>query len=108
MSGHYVQRGDFAVAGKFARAAAAVRSGADLVLELPVPWALSSAEGFAAGAVKILKATGAVSHLVFGSEGGEAAPLRTLAQCLNSPEFAAALRKLGKPIFFCLRFFATV
>ena len=54
MSGNYVQRGDFAIVGKLARAAAAVRSGADLVLELPVPWALSSAEGFAAGAVEIL------------------------------------------------------
>ena len=93
MSGNYVQRGDFAVAGKHARAAAAVRSGADLVLELPVPWALSSAEGFAAGAVKILKATGAVSHLVFGSEGGDAAPLVRCAEALCSGAFPEALRE---------------
>lgn len=93
MSGNYVQRGDFAVAGKHARAAAAVRSGADLVLELPVPWALSSAEGFAAGAVEILKATGAVSHLVFGSEGGDAAPLVRCAEALCSGAFPEALRK---------------
>ncbi len=93
MSGNYVQRGDFAVAGKHARAAAAVRSGADLVLELPVPWALSSAEGFAAGAVKILKATGAVSHLVFGSEGGDAAPLVRCAEALCSGAFQEALRE---------------
>lgn len=92
MSGNYVQRGDFAAAGKHARAAAAVRSGADLVLELPVPWALSSAEGFAAGAVKILKATGAVSHLVFGSEGGDAAPLVRCAEALCSGAFPEALR----------------
>ncbi len=93
MSGNYVQRGDFAIAGKHARAAAAVRSGADLVLELPVPWALSSAEGFAAGAVKILKATGAVSHLVFGSEGGDAAPLVRCAEALCSPAFSQRLRE---------------
>ena len=93
MSGNYVQRGDFAVAGKHARAAAAVRSGADLVLELPVPWALSSAEGFAAGAVEILKATGAVSHLVFGSEGGDAAPLVRCAEALCSGAFPEALRE---------------
>ena len=93
MSGNYVQRGDFAAAGKHARAAAAVRSGADLVLELPVPWALSSAEGFAAGAVEILKATGAVSHLVFGSEGGDAAPLVRCAEALCSGAFPEALRK---------------
>lgn len=93
MSGNYVQRGDFAVAGKFARAAAAVQSGADLVLELPVPWALSSAEGFAAGAVEILKATGAVTHLVFGSEGGDAAPLIRCAEALCGHAFPQRLRE---------------
>ncbi|WP_325200273.1 tRNA(Met) cytidine acetate ligase [Oscillibacter sp.] len=93
MSGNYVQRGDFAIVGKHARAAAAVRSGADLVLELPVPWALSSAEGFAAGAVELLKATGAVAHLVFGSEGGEAAPLVRCAEALCSDAFPEALRE---------------
>ena len=49
MSGNYVQRGDFALTDKWSRAAAAVRSGADLVLELPLPWAAASAGGFAAG-----------------------------------------------------------
>lgn len=93
MSGNYVQRGGFAVVSKWARAAAAVRSGADLVLELPVPWALSSAEGFAAGAVEILKATGVVTHLVFGSESGDAAPLARLAEALCSDEFAQTLRR---------------
>lgn len=93
MSGNYVQRGDFAIADKFSRAAAAVRSGADLVLELPVPWALSSAEGFAAGAVKTLRATGAVTHLVFGSEGGDAAPLARCAEVLCSEGFPPRLRE---------------
>lgn len=93
MSGNYVQRGDFALVDKRARAAAAVRSGADLVLELPVPWALSSAEGFAAGAVEILRSTGAVTHLVFGSEGGDAAPLVRCAGALCSPDFPEALRE---------------
>ncbi len=93
MSGNYVQRGDFAIVGKCARAAAAVRSGADLVLELPVPWALSSAEGFAAGAVETLKATGAVTHLVFGSEGGDAAPLVRCAEALRAEDFPGKLRE---------------
>lgn len=93
MSGNYVQRGGFAIVNKWARAAAAVRSGADLVLELPAPWALSSAEGFAAGAVEILKATGVVTHLVFGSESGDAAPLIRLAEALRSDEFTQALRR---------------
>ena len=93
MSGNYVQRGDFAIVDKAARAAAAVRSGADLVLELPVPWALSSAEGFASGAVEILKATGMVTHLVFGSEGGSSPPLVRCAEALCSQAFSEKLRE---------------
>lgn len=93
MSGNCVQRGGFAIVNKWARAAAAVQSGADLVLELPVPWALSSAEGFAAGAVEILKATGVVTHLFFGSESGDAAPLVRLADTLRSDEFTQNLRR---------------
>lgn len=93
MSGNFVQRGDFALADKWARAAAAVRSGADLVLELPLPWATASAGGFAAGAVGTLRATGLVTHLVFGSETGDAAPLVRLAQALGAPDFGQALRR---------------
>ena len=93
MSGNWVQRGECAVAGKWARTEMALAGGVDLVLELPTVWATASAEGFARGAVSLLAATGVVDVLSFGSEGGEIAPLRTLAQCLNSPEFAAALRR---------------
>ena len=60
MSGSFVQRGDFAVMRTHARAEAAVRGGADLVLELPLPWAIASAEGFAAGGVGVLAATGGI------------------------------------------------
>lgn len=51
MSGDFIQRGQAAVYSKFARAEAAINCGVDLVLELPLPWTLSSAEGFARGAV---------------------------------------------------------
>ena len=54
MSGNFVQRGHPAVFDKSLRARAALEAGADLVLELPVQYCLSSAEGFAAGAVSIL------------------------------------------------------
>lgn len=85
MSGDFVQRGEAAIYSKFARAEAAVRSGADLVVELPVPWALSSAEGFARGAVALLGAVGA-EYLSFGSEAGDVAPLHALADILAAPE----------------------
>lgn len=93
MSGQYVQRGDFALVGKYARAEAAVRSGADLVLELPLPWAVSSAERFARGGVQHLLATGLLTHLAFGSECGDAAPLQHLASVLLGEEFPARLKK---------------
>jgi predicted nucleotidyltransferase len=71
MSGDYVQRGIPAVYAKELRAGKLLASGADLVLELPVRSAVSSAESFAMGAVSILMRTGIVTDLVFGSESGD-------------------------------------
>lgn len=59
MSGNYVQRAEPALINKWERAAAAVRGGADVVLELPTLWACASAERFALGAVSLLKKAGA-------------------------------------------------
>ena len=78
MSGDFVQRGEAAIFDKFARAEAACRCGADLVVELPLPWCLSSAEGFASGAVSILAALGC-DTLSFGSENADVNALSSLA-----------------------------
>ncbi len=91
MSGDFVQRGEAAVFSKFARAEAACRCGADLIVELPLPWCLSSAERFASGAVDILAKLGA-DVLSFGSETGEPEPLERLAAALLSPELGAAVK----------------
>lgn len=93
MSGDFVQRGEPAVYSKFARAEAACRSGADLVLELPLPWCLSSAEGFARGAVGMLGAMG-VEHLAFGSESGDTGELESLAQALLDGSVQNEIHKL--------------
>ena len=85
MSGDFVQRGEAAVFSKFARAEAACRAGADLVLELPLPWCLSSAEGFAMGAVSLLAAVGC-TQLSFGSESGDVETLQTLAREILAPD----------------------
>lgn len=92
MSGNYVQRGEPAVFDKFVRSRAAVLAGADVVLELPIPWALSSAEGFARGAVEVLDRLGVVDALCFGSESADAGALWEAARLLRSPGFPAALR----------------
>ena len=67
MSGCFVQRGEPALWDKYFRAACAIRAGGpDLVLELPISAALSSAEGFAEGGVRLAAALGCVTHLSFG------------------------------------------
>lgn len=93
MSGNFVQRGGFAIVRKHVRAEAAVRSGADLVLELPLMWAISSAEGFGLGGAEVLARTGIVTHLAFGSECADAERLKRAAQALGAPEFPDLLRK---------------
>ena len=101
MSGEFVQRGDFAIERAHARAEAAVRGGADLVLELPLPWSIASAEGFARGGVSILAATGVVDTLAFGSECGNAAKLQRAAKALLREDFSERLRdELSKGLSF--------
>ncbi|WP_294514827.1 nucleotidyltransferase family protein [uncultured Intestinimonas sp.] len=104
MSGHWVQRGECAVTDKWTRAAMALRGGADLILELPTPWACASAETFARGGVGVLSATGVVDTLSFGSESGELEGLRRAAECLDSEDYRTALRGFldqGLPFAVC-------
>ena len=91
MSGDFVQRGHPAVFGKLPRAEAALRCGADLVLELPVTAALSSAEGFAAGGVSILGTF--CDHLCFGAETADGPALLETARVLLTEDFNALLRE---------------
>ena len=99
MSGNFVQRGAPAVFDKSLRAQAAILSGADLVLELPVTYALSSAEGFAAGGVNIL--SGFCDALCFGTESGDRDSLMQTAQELLSTDFSEKLRvQLDKGLSF--------
>lgn len=91
MSGNFVQRGHPAIIDKMVRAKAAVDCGADLVLELPITAALSSAEGFADGGVAILSQL--CDWLCFGAESADADGLMAMAKALLSAEFPPALRK---------------
>ena len=93
MSGHFVQRGEGALLPKESRAAMALAGGADLVLELPLPAALSSGDRFALGAVRVLSKLGGVEVLSFGSECGDTAALTRAAGALDSPAGKQALRR---------------
>lgn len=92
MSGNFTQRGSIACADKLARAEMAARCGADLVVELPTPWAMATAEKFADGGVSLLAQCG-VTRLYFGSECGDAAALEAVAEALLRPEIHGDIRR---------------
>ena len=95
MSGNFTQRCEPAICEKHARAEMAVRGGVDVVLELPVRFALGSAERFAFGGVSILDSLGVVDFISFGSECGNVEKLKAAAKkidSLTSEDYKNALR----------------
>ncbi len=86
MSGNYVQRGEPAMFSHRSRTEAALECGADLVLQLPVVYAVSGAQRFAQAGVGILDALGCVDELVFGSECGSSELIVSAAKAIYSPE----------------------
>ncbi len=95
MSGNFTQRGEIAIADKYVRAEMALNCGADLVVELPVPFCLASAEYFAAAAVKILAQLG-VNKLSFGSESADAEKIIKIARIAASDEFRSECATLSQ------------
>lgn len=95
MSGNFTQRGELAIADKYARAKMALLCGADLVVELPVPFCMASAEYFATASINILARLG-VDKLSFGSESGDAEKIMKIAKIAASDEFKNECAELSK------------
>ena len=99
MSGNFVQRGDIAIGDKFLRAETAVRCGADLVVELPVKYAVSNAVHFAEGAVETIYAFGVDGIVSFGASA-RLNELRDAVRFLTNDELQQEIseksRSLGK------------
>lgn len=94
MSGNYVQRGAPAIIDKYTRTSIALEYGADLVFELPLSYSLSSAEGFARGAVESLHTLGFIDCLCFGSESTSLLEMKKLAKLLaEEPQEVSSLIK---------------
>jgi predicted nucleotidyltransferase len=95
MSGNFVQRGDTSIVDKWTKTEMALKAGIDLVIELPTLYAISSAENFAEGAIKILNSLGIVDYVSFGSEIGEISPLNDVADVLykEPKEFSSLITK---------------
>lgn len=95
MSGNFMQRGIPSIMDKWNRAEIAVLSGADLVIELPAVFSVSSAEFFAQGAVKLLQDLSIIDFLSFGSESGDINLIKTSAKIIGSEpiEYRELLKK---------------
>ncbi len=95
LSSDFVQRGDTAICDKRVRTQMALSCGADLVLELPVCYSMSTAQNFALGGVAALVTAGC-DTIMFGSEIGETEPLIKTAEILMSSEFNEKLNSALK------------
>ena len=91
MSGNFTQRAEVAIADKSARAKMAVLSGVNLVLELPFPYSMGSAELFARAGVSIAEGLGCIDVLSFGSECGDISLLTETAALMRSTPFLTTL-----------------
>ncbi len=87
LSSDFVQRGEISVLPLKTRAELAVKSGADVVLELPFPFSCMSAEMYCSAAVNILHKSGLCDSLVFGSESGNIEELKKIAEFLLNDDF---------------------
>ena len=93
MSGNFTQRGTPAAVEKRARTKAALAGGVDLVIELPLPYAMSTAQRFAYGVAAIAEGMGCVDVLSFGSESGYISILQAAADSVDNP---AVLARMGE------------
>ncbi|MBE6893375.1 MAG: nucleotidyltransferase family protein [Ruminococcaceae bacterium] len=93
LGGEFTQRGEPAWCSKYTRAKAALLCGADLVLEMPVPYAVGSAEKFAEGGISVLDALGCVDVLSFGSESGDSEKIMNFARLFEREDFIEEYKK---------------
>ena len=104
MSGNFTQRGEPTLIDKWNRAQCAIENGIELVIELPIVYAMSTAENFAYGAVNILNKTKVVDSIYFGSEHDDINSLKLIANTLvnETDEFKSLIKKYmncGLPFF---------
>lgn len=95
MSGNFVQRGEPAIFDKWIRTEMALNGGADIVVELPELFSLSSAEGFAAGGIQILNSLNCIDYISFGCETNNFSLLNSVADMLafEPDNFKTALKE---------------
>ena len=93
MSGNFTERGEPAFMDKWERARAACECGVNLVLELPFPYSMSSAEFFGRAGVHIINSLGCVDAISFGSECGDIDLLISTAKNMQTEEYKSELSR---------------
>ncbi len=96
MGGNFTQRGTPALLPKADRVKMALLGGADLIIELPLPWAAATAERFALGGVSLLDRMGCIDRISFGCEAGGIQPLNAVIQAVQNERFSEMLRNALK------------
>ena len=91
MSGNVTQRGELSIVDKYTRAKWAIMSGADMVIELPPQYVLTTAKYFALGAIKIANAVKGEKYLSFGSECKDINLLKKVSQFEEDEQFKKSL-----------------
>lgn len=94
MSANYTQRAECAFADKSVRAKAAVDCGVNLVLEIPFPFCMSSAEFYARSGVRIADSIGVIDYLSFGSECGSIDVLTDISLKMTTDDYKIAFKSL--------------
>lgn len=96
MSGNFVQRGDVAITNKFLRTKSALQNGVNLVIELPVNFAVNTANKFAYMGVKIADICRAATHIAFGSECGDIDLIKSAVLAMNDQKTDKIIKDLLK------------
>ena len=96
LSGNFTQRGDVSIIDKWQKTKIASLMGIDLIVELPLPFAIQSADFFSYGAITILEKL-KVDKFVFGSENDDIETLTTIAKCqLENNDFDKLVKIYSK------------
>lgn len=108
MSGNFVQRGDVAICDAYLRGKMALSLGVDLVLELPFPYCLGTAEKYATAGVEIANQLGCIDYLAFGSESGDLTLIEQVAEFTLSEAYASEIQQVYEDENARVQSFATL
>lgn len=96
MSGNFTERGEVSIIDKWKKTEIALYAGVDIVIELPFPFAVQSADFFSYGAITLLEKM-KVDKVIFGSESNSIDDLTLIAKTqLENEDFNHLVKVYSK------------